>query len=82
MAKRTKLKLFRIGKGLTQEAMGNEIGYARMQYAAIENGKYDPTLRFIEAFKERFGLSHDEAMKILKKDGEEKKPHRSPYRMR
>jgi transcriptional regulator with XRE-family HTH domain len=82
MAKRTRLKLFRVEQGLSQEAMATELGYKRSQYAAVENGKYNPTLRFIEAFKERFNRSHDEAINILKKDGEEKKPHRSPYRMR
>lgn len=70
MPKRTELKVFRVKLGLSQEKLAAEVGYTREHYRRIEQGVYEPTLRFIEAFKSRFNLTHEQAVKLLRKDGE------------
>ena len=67
---RTELKLFRIGKKLTQAQIAEKLGYSRGQYARFENGEADMTLRFLHALENAFGLSYDEAKKISKRDKE------------
>lgn len=66
---RTKLKVFRVEQGLSQEKMAKEIGYNRMSYAAVENGKREPTLKFCSALSKAFGITLDEAMQLMKPDG-------------
>ncbi|MCW4037760.1 MAG: helix-turn-helix transcriptional regulator [Candidatus Bathyarchaeota archaeon] len=46
---KTKLKVFRAMRDLTQEALANEIGVTRQTVIAIEKGKYNPSLEL--AFK-------------------------------
>lgn len=67
---RTQLKLLRIKHGFSQEKMAVRLGYSRNHYAGIENGKRDPTLKFIEALCTAFGLSLAEAMEVTKRDDE------------
>ena len=46
---KTKLKVFRAMRDLTQEALANELGIARQTVIAIEKRKYNPSLKL--AFK-------------------------------
>ena len=46
---KTKLKVFRAMRDLTQEALANELGISRQTVIAIEKGKYNPSLKL--AFK-------------------------------
>jgi putative transcriptional regulator len=46
---KTKLKVFRAMRDLTQEALAKEIGVARQTVIAIEKGNYNPSLEL--AFK-------------------------------
>lgn len=46
---KTKLKVFRAIKDLTQEALAKELGVTRQTVIAIEKGKYNPSLEL--AFK-------------------------------
>ena len=68
--KRTQLKLFRVGKHLTQEQFAEKIGYSRWQYVQFESGKGETTLRFLEALTQAFGITFDEAKAISKRDNE------------
>lgn len=65
---RTELKLLRIKNGLTQDKMALRLGYSRNHYATIENGKREPTLKFIEAVRNCFGFTLSEAMEVMKRD--------------
>ena len=46
---KTKLKVFRAMRDLTQEALAKEVGVTRQTVIAIEKGKYNPSLEL--AFK-------------------------------
>jgi putative transcriptional regulator len=46
---KTKLKVFRAMRDLTQEALAKELGVTRQTVIAIEKGKYNPSLEL--AFK-------------------------------
>lgn len=46
---KAKLKVFRVMRDLTQEALAKEIGVTRQTVIAIEKGKYNPSLEL--AFK-------------------------------
>lgn len=68
---RTALKLLRIKHGFTQDKMAVRLGYSRNQYQRIENGEQEPTLKFIVALSNAFGLSLDEAKELTKRDKDE-----------
>lgn len=67
---RTSLKLLRIQNGFTQDKMALRLGYSRNQYARIENGTQDVTLKFIVAVSNAFGKSLEEAKELTKRDKE------------
>ena len=46
---KTKLKVFRAMRDLTQEGLAKEVGVTRQTVIAIEKGKYNPSLEL--AFK-------------------------------
>ncbi len=69
---RTKLKLFRINKGLTQDKMSVRLKYSRNQYQRIENGVQGVSLKFLVALCNAFGISLDEAKELTKCDNSEK----------
>ncbi|MCW3992888.1 MAG: helix-turn-helix transcriptional regulator [Candidatus Bathyarchaeota archaeon] len=46
---KTKLKVFRAMRDLTQEALAKEVGVTRQTVISIEKGKYNPSLEL--AFK-------------------------------
>lgn len=62
---RTRLKLFRVKHKLTQEQIADKIGYGRMTYAAVENGKRNPSKAFCEAFSKAFGLSLSKVSELM-----------------
>lgn len=69
---RTKLKLFRINKGLTQDKMSVRLKYSRNQYQRIENGVQGVSLKFLVALCNAFGISLDEAKELTKRDNSKK----------
>ena len=73
---RTELKLLRIKHGFSQEKMAVRLGYSRNHYAGIENGKREPTLKFVDALCRAFGLSLAEAVEVAKRDDERKESNR------
>lgn len=67
---RTELKLLRIKHGFSQNKMAEHLGYSRNQYARIENGEQEVTLRFLSALCAAFGKSLEEAKELTKRDKE------------
>lgn len=65
---RKELKKLRIDHDFTQEQMAVRLGYERMQYAAVENGKANPSIRFVNALMTAFGLTYEQAQGVLKND--------------
>lgn len=70
---RMSLKLFRVGRKLSQAKMAETLGYSRNQYARIENGDQDVSLNFLEALAGTFNISLDEAKELTKRDNEREK---------
>lgn len=62
---RTRLKLFRVKHKLTQEQIADKIGYGRMTYANVENGRRNPSKAFYEAFSKAFGLSLSKVSELM-----------------
>lgn len=62
---RTRLKLFRVKHKLTQEQIADKIGYGRMTYANVENGKRNPSKNFCEALGKAFGLSLSKVSELM-----------------
>lgn len=67
---RMKLRIFRIKHNLTQEGMAKRLCFSRNQYARVENGEQEPSIRFLVNLSEAFGISLDEAKELTKRDGE------------
>lgn len=67
---RMSLKLFRIGRKLSQDGIAEKLGYSRNQYQRIENGVQDVTLNFLSALCTAFGISLEEAKELTKREGE------------
>lgn len=68
---RTELKLLRVKHGFSQDKMAVRLGYTRNHYAAIENGKREPTPKFVDALSVAFGLTYEKAKEVLKRDDEQ-----------
>ena len=62
---RTRLKLFRVQHKLTQEQISGKIGYGRMTYANVENGKRNPSKNFCVEFAKAFGLSLSKVSELM-----------------
>ena len=67
---RTALRLLRIKHGFTQDEMAVRLGYSRNQYARVEKGEQEPTLKFLVALSNAFGMSLGEAREVTKRDDE------------
>ena len=67
---RTKLKIFRIKLKLTQEQFADKMGYGRMTYANVENGKRNPSKAFCVALGKAFGLSLSKVSELMLIDEE------------
>jgi transcriptional regulator with XRE-family HTH domain len=66
MAVLMKLRLFRVEKGMTIEQFADAIGHERKHYSTIEKGITKPSTRLIEGLCNAFGMTPDEAWKIVK----------------
>lgn len=64
---RKKLKLFRVGLGMSQEQFSVKIGYSRGQYARIESGERNVTLNFLNALCKAFNMKITEAQSLTEK---------------
>lgn len=62
---RTRLKLFRVKHKLTQEQIAEKIGYGRMTYANVENGKRNPSKNFCAGLAKAFGLSLSKVSELM-----------------
>ena len=69
---RMSLKLFRIGRNLSQAKMAELLGYSRNHYARFESGEQDVTLRFLYALARKFDMSIDVAKELTTRDSERK----------
>lgn len=61
-----KLRLFRVGKGMTIEQFADAIGYNRKWYSNIEKGLAKPTMRLLDGLCNAFGLTIAEAVELTK----------------
>ena len=53
---KTKLKVFRAMRDLTQEALAKELGVTRQTVIAIEKGKYNPTIELALRLARELGV--------------------------
>lgn len=74
---RHNLYMFRCDKKLTQEEIGAECGVSRSTYANIEQGRRDGSMKFWDAFQERFNLSDDELRKLRKRESNDEQKSNS-----
>ncbi|RRJ28103.1 helix-turn-helix transcriptional regulator [Halocatena pleomorpha] len=51
---RNELKVYRAENDITQEELAKEIGITRQTISAIENGRYDPSLKLAFKLSEYF----------------------------
>ena len=68
---RTKLKILRIQHGFSQDKMALRLGFSRNQYQRIEVGNQEPTLKFLVALCNAFGMNLEEAKELTQLDGNE-----------
>ena len=59
MAKRIKLKLFRVAHDLKQREMAEKIGVPRETYVCVENGTRNGKPEFWDKFQRAFGIQDD-----------------------
>lgn len=64
------LYMFRCSHRMTQQEMADKIGFDRMTYSAIENGKRDGSMRFWNALQRAFNLDNDELAELMKVEKE------------
>lgn len=62
---RKKLYMFRAGLMLSQAQIAKEIGFSRMTYADVENGKKEPSLKFCTALSEKFAIPISEVVDMM-----------------
>lgn len=67
---RKKLFEFRVVRRMSQEQVAKAIGFCRMTYADVENGKREPSLKFCTAFSEAFGVPVSEVVEMMAKSEE------------
>ena len=68
--KRYNLKFWRIRKGLTQAELSGRLGITPEYYKAVENGKYNPSAKITNRFKELFLTSDEETENLFKLENE------------
>lgn len=54
---KNRLKELRADRGLSQQALGDQLGVSRQTIISIENGKYDPSLPLAFKIARLFGQS-------------------------
>lgn len=65
--KRKHLIKFRIDLGLKSKDMAEKLGVSRVHYSNIENGKVDPSFKFVEKFGNIFKGQYDDFWELFKK---------------
>lgn len=65
---RTKLKVFRILRKLSQHKMAAMLGYERAYYGHIERGFQDGSAAFWERLQKAFGLTDKEVQELKERD--------------
>lgn len=63
---RKDLLIFRVAHGLSQERFAELIGFHRMTYADVENGKREPSLKFVTAISTAFEMPLSEVVEMMK----------------
>lgn len=65
--KRNNLKLFRMKQGLSSKEMAEKLGANYTYYSNIENGRIDPSFKFVEKFGMIFKGKYDDFWELFKK---------------
>ena len=65
---RTKLKLYRLRKRMTQAEFAKKLGYSRGQYARVESGEQEVQLKMLVALAEFSGKKLNEVRNLTKQD--------------
>lgn len=63
--KRYNLKMFRERQKLTQQAMADKLGIAKITYVNIERGETNPSFGLLEKFEQVF--EYDDIWELFKK---------------
>ena len=61
---RNDVRALREAEGLSQAALGTELGVSRQTVNSIETGKYDPSLPLAFAIARRFGTTIEEIFHV------------------
>lgn len=61
---RNDVRQLRQGAGLSQAALGRLLGVSRQTVIAIENGRYDPSLRLAIMIAQHFGTTVEELFHV------------------
>jgi putative transcriptional regulator len=61
---RNDVRRLRTDKGMSQQALGAELGVSRQTINAIEQGRYDPSLPLAINMARYFGLSVEEIFHV------------------
>ena len=61
---RNDVRRLRTDKGMSQQALGAELGVSRQTINAIEQGRYDPSLPLAISMARYFGLSVEEIFHV------------------
>lgn len=74
---RTNLKIFRVGKHLTQEQIAKILGVTRNCYASIESGKRNTKQAFWDNLQLKFNVPDAEMWQLTvnDKEGDNEQPH-------
>lgn len=67
---RTKLKVFRVQRHMTQAQFADKIGYRRQSYAAIETGKREGQQAFWNELQKAFDVPGATMWELMQNDEE------------
>ena len=65
---RMNLKLFRVKQKMSQAEFADAVGDSRSQYANIEGGVFDGTMKFWNALQKRFNIPDCDMWELMIKD--------------
>ena len=68
MQKRMKLKLFRVGKNLSQQEMADALGVPRQTYAMVERGQRRGSDEMWAALKIKFSVPDADMWALMQKE--------------
>ncbi|PWB50448.1 MAG: transcriptional regulator [Anaerolineales bacterium] len=64
----TRIRDFRVHRGLTQDELAQAVGVSRQSIISIERGRYTPSLFLALRFAQFFQCSTDELFKLNQED--------------